>query len=376
LSTLQKAHIKSLDGLRGAAILMVFLFHYWPRASRNPISALSLFGWSGVDLFLVLSGFLITGILYDARKSSNYFKSFYMRRALRLFPVYFLAIAVVIIGTHFLRGFRSWLDIPFFLYGANVVVVLPSATTHFPPYFECRHFWSLALEEQFYSIWPFIVFLVPSRKRLIQLCLGGIGIALVLRTALAALGADAEILHVELPTRMDSLLTGALLALALRGPDQVKWLEAGRLRWTFGVSVVLLAIAIVAGHSWHFSSRPMETAGFTVLAAMFGCILALALISGTLTNRIFSNRVLRFYGRYSYGLYVWHYLLYPLTSRFVPTFLRIFRFPILGEAAFTLAMLAMFTGAAVLSYSFFESYFLAMKSKFEVKHRPESIMIS
>src|ERR1700690_1004784 len=92
-----KKHIDSLDGIRGVAILLVFLFHYMPRNPRNPLSWLASLGWSGVDLFLVLSGFLITGILYDTRESKNFFKVFYVRRALRLFPLYFFAVGIVLL---------------------------------------------------------------------------------------------------------------------------------------------------------------------------------------------------------------------------------------------------------------------------------------
>ena len=84
MSFSSKQHIKSLDGWRGIAILLVFLFHYLPRSSRDPFSWLAACGWSGVDLFFVLSGFLITGILYDTRRSAGFFKAFYVRRALRL----------------------------------------------------------------------------------------------------------------------------------------------------------------------------------------------------------------------------------------------------------------------------------------------------
>src|ERR1700689_3642421 len=111
-------HIESLDGLRGIAILLVFFFHYLPRNLYNPLSWLASLGWSGVDLFFVLSGFLITGILYDTRGSSNFFKVFYARRALRLFPLYFLAVGLVLFASVILRAPMNWKAIPFYIYGA------------------------------------------------------------------------------------------------------------------------------------------------------------------------------------------------------------------------------------------------------------------
>ena len=89
-------HIDSLDGLRGLAILLVFFYHYLPRNLHNPLSWLASVGWTGVDLFFVLSGFLITGILYDTREAGNFFRAFYAQRALRLFPVYFVAVGIVL----------------------------------------------------------------------------------------------------------------------------------------------------------------------------------------------------------------------------------------------------------------------------------------
>jgi peptidoglycan/LPS O-acetylase OafA/YrhL len=225
--------IPSLDGLRGIAILLVFLFHYFPRDHRDPLSALASLGWSGVDLFFVLSGFLITGILTDTRDAPNRFKAFYLRRILRLFPVYFVAVSIVVVGTHFLRGYRNWMDIPFFFYGSNIVELLPHSVSIFPPYFNCQHFWSLALEEQFYSIWPFVVFFVPSRRTLIRVCVCGILGALTLRVIATALGLPLFVSYIELPARMDSLLIGALLAILVREPDPARWLNKKRLNWVF-----------------------------------------------------------------------------------------------------------------------------------------------
>ena len=144
-------HIDSLDGLRGIAILLVFFFHYLERNPHNPLSWIASVGWSGVDLFFVLSGFLITGILYDTRKATNFFKVFYARRALRLFPLYFFAVSIVLVVAVLLHTPMSWKAIPFYIYGANLMLVVPGGVPDFTPYFNCIHFWSLAVEEQFYS---------------------------------------------------------------------------------------------------------------------------------------------------------------------------------------------------------------------------------
>jgi hypothetical protein len=137
-------HIESLDGLRGVAILLVFFFHYLPRNPHNPLSWIASLGWTGVDLFFVLSGFLITGILYDTRQSSNFFQVFYARRALRLFPLYFLAVGLVLFVAGLLHIPTGWKAILFYTYGANILLGLGNWAPNFTPYFNCVHFWSLA----------------------------------------------------------------------------------------------------------------------------------------------------------------------------------------------------------------------------------------
>lgn len=358
-----KKHIDSLDGWRGIAILLVFLFHYLPHNLHSPFLIVASLGWSGVDLFFVLSGFLITGILLDTRGSSNYFKAFYARRALRLFPVYFLAIAIVIVGTGFLRGSRNWADIPFFIYGANIVLVTSNVTGSFPP-FHCGHFWSLALEEQFYSLWPIVVFFVRKPSTLIRICLIGMGTAFILRIAIAAAGASPQIAYYELPTRMDSLLAGALLALLTRTPGCEKWLRPSRLRWIFLASSLLIIAALSRTHTLYWTSVPMSTVGYSLLAVMFAAILGAALVPGTIANVIGRVAALRFFGRYSYGLYIWHALAIPECTSWIIYFRRYIHPALLAESVYTIAMLALFTGVAVLSYHVYEAHFLQLKPRY------------
>jgi peptidoglycan/LPS O-acetylase OafA/YrhL len=359
-----RGHIRSLDGLRGIAILLVFLYHYFPRDLRDPLSPVASLGWSGVDLFLVLSGFLITGILIDTRDSPNRFKSFYTRRALRLLPVYFLAVAVVLAGTHFLRGYRTWSDIPFFLYASNITQGLPNTYSIFPPYFNCRHFWTLALEEQFYSIWPFIVFFVPSRKTLSRICVAGILLAVSLRVFIVASNGSRWMANLELPTRMDSLLIGALLAILVRSPEPEKWLNPVRLRWFLVAACGVLAILLASARSLFWETTPMCTVGYTVLALIYAGVLAYALIPGTFLERVGSLRVLRFFGRISYGFYVWHNLPNPLVATWLDPFRRWIHPRFAADLLYTICMLGLFTAISVVSYSQFEVRFLRLKSKF------------
>ena len=357
-------HIKSLDGWRGIAILLVVIFHYLPQDRYNPLSIVASCGWSGVDLFFVLSGFLITGILYDTRRSDNFFRAFYARRALRLFPVYCLTISIVILGTGFLMGARTWLDFPFFIYGSNVVMALGGTIGHFPPNFNCTHFWSLACEEQFYSIWPLVIFLFPRQSTLVKICMGGIALGLVLRVATVVTTGSLWAAYMELPMRMDSFLMGGLLTLGLRGPRAQLWSNAKLVRGVLLASFVGSVLVCVAARSFFFLSIPMSTIGYTLIGSAYTCVLALALIPGTLTGRIGNNSVLRMFGRYSYGLYLFHYLFEPVCGRLLGTFLNFIHPTALAGMVYVFVLLAVFTGMAALSYELFEKRFLLLKSRF------------
>ena len=368
--------IESLDGLRGIAILLVFVCHYVPSDRTDALSAVTRLGWIGVDLFFVLSGFLITGVLVDTRDCANRFKSFYVRRALRLFPVYCLAVAVVIIGTHFLRGFRGWINFPLFFYGSNLVALVPENDLTFPPYFDCKHFWSLALEEQFYTIWPFVVFFVPGRRAILRVCVVGVVAALVFRLAASYFGWSPWVSYLELPMRMDGLLLGSLIALVVRDPNPHTWLRRGRLNWIFLVSFgVFVVSAAITRNLWVSGPVNPDAMGvaesvatnceFSAIAIMFASTVALALIPGTAWNRVGSLGFLRFFGRYSYGLYVWHYLFFLVTGQWFYGFRQLIHARFLADLIYFMSMLTLFAGVAVLSYWLVEVHFLRLKSKFK-----------
>jgi peptidoglycan/LPS O-acetylase OafA/YrhL len=356
-------HINSLDGLRGIAILLVFFFHYLPRNLDNPLSWFASLGWTGVDLFFVLSGFLITGILYDTRGSENFFRVFYARRALRLFPVYFLAVGIVLFVAVLLHTPMRWTAIPFYVYGANIMLGFKGLVPSFTPYFQCVHFWSLSLEEQFYSLWPLAVFFVRKRTTLLLICAGGILGALLLRILLTHLQASTWVLYTELPTRMDSLLAGGMLALVLRGPRPGAWRSQRRLYSLMGVFGLTLIFLFARAKSLFLTSTEMTSWGYSAVAGMYFCILALALVPGTLANRIGSTSILRFFGRYSYGLYVWHDLPSPICVTWLGWFSRNIHPRILGQMAYGMTMLGLFTAIAVVSYHVLELPFLRLKSR-------------
>jgi peptidoglycan/LPS O-acetylase OafA/YrhL len=240
----QSGHVPALDGIRGLAILMVMLYHLTlpPAAALDRVWAgIASFGWAGVDLFFVLSGFLITGILFDAKGGKHYFRNFYARRTLRIFPLYYAVMMVLLVivprlpFAHAARyaaasGDQIW----YWTYLSNFAL----GWRHEWNLGSLDLAWSLAIEEQFYLLWPAVVFLL-GRRALIGICGAVIVAALAARTALTLWGAHPIPIHVLTPCRMDSLALGALVALAARGPRGVAVLVPAA-RWCASVSLGLL----------------------------------------------------------------------------------------------------------------------------------------
>jgi peptidoglycan/LPS O-acetylase OafA/YrhL len=230
-------HVPALDGLRGLAILLVLMNNLYPgypdRYADRIVYLFSNTGWSGVDLFFVLSGFLITGILYDSRGTRHYFKTFYARRFLRIFPLAYLYLALIFLVVarvapltpHEARDLASsewW----YWAYLANWKIAFHGIGSQLEP----TMFWSLAVEEQFYLLWPLVVALL-DRRRLVALCIGMIVAALALRIGWHIIdpGKQArEALYVLTPARMDGLAMGALLAIGLRNESAAARIQ----RWS------------------------------------------------------------------------------------------------------------------------------------------------
>jgi peptidoglycan/LPS O-acetylase OafA/YrhL len=272
-------HFPALDGVRGVAILMVIAHH----------AALFDSGWIGVDLFFVLSGYLITGILVGARADPHYFRNFWMRRALRILPACAAFLAVLLVISPWLLGERLpahqiWL----WLFAANLTIARHGFSA-VPPY--TAHLWSLAVEEQFYLIWPFVV-LACSVRTLRRVCVAGIVLALAFRVLLHLHNTGLAI-YVLMPTRMDALLVGGWLAIT-----PVSRRTAGLV----GGAAGMLTVVILAGHEAH--SRLVETIGYTAIAVTGGALVSLA-TQDERVIRVLSWRPFRTAGKYSYAAYLW-----------------------------------------------------------------------
>ncbi|MGD0348599.1 MAG: acyltransferase [Terracidiphilus sp.] len=359
-------HLESLDGIRGIAILMVFFFHYYPRNTHNPVALLSGLGWLGVDLFFTLSGFLITGILYDTASQAHFFRNFYVRRALRLLPVYFIVVAVIF-GVGWLYGERpNWWALPYFLYGSNIVQNL-NISIGVGRHLQIGHLWSLALEEQFYFFWPPVVYLLRSRRKVFWGCVVGSAFAIVLRFLLlipAVARFFPFVPYNALPTRLDSLLLGGLLAVIVRGEKGAAWINPLYLRLGIAAGMACIALCVAKAHTSYWDSRPMALFGYLAAAVAFFCVIALSLLPATWTHRLGSYAPLRSLGRYSYGLYLWHQLPEKWFSAITAKGEAMIPIPFVGGTLAFLFLLAISVAFAVLSYHAIELPCLRLKRWF------------
>jgi peptidoglycan/LPS O-acetylase OafA/YrhL len=374
-ATPSRVHLPVLDGLRGLAVLAVIFFHInlIGEATYGFDGALGVLArscWCGVDLFFVLSGFLITGILLDARGAPHYFRNFYARRGLRILPLYYGLLAVVFLVGPLFKSLATprfealaHNQLPLWLYYCNLSVAWTGDRNFNAEWIEFNHFWSLAIEEQFYLIWPAVV-LLCGRRGLAVVCLTLIGTALLLRGAYVWAGDYYYwTVYTLTPCRWDGLALGGLLALAYRTPG---W--RARLAWPARISAIA-CLLVLAGFAvtWDgLGVEPplMQVVGYSLLALFFGALLVLAVnapASG-IAGRAWSHPVLRFFGKYSYGLYVVHpnvmeYLMGVLPGTGLARWL--------GAGVFAVASLGLSVALAWLSWHLYEKHFLKLKALFE-----------
>jgi peptidoglycan/LPS O-acetylase OafA/YrhL len=370
---LYRRNLIALDGIRGLAILAVMGHHsFWlilsTAAPQLFVKWILSLGWAGVDLFFVLSGFLITGILLDTRPAVNYFQSFYARRALRIFPLYaaFLCIALTVFPVIVAR---DWLPAPgdrwlYLCYLTNWLALWKGPWRHSV----VAHLWSLAVEEQFYLCWPLVVWVLRPQTLL----------PAVLAAEAAAIGGRiwwvlghgaSQAVSLATVTRMDGLLLGAACAILIRHVRLFTHFT-GWAPWIAAAGLYLYAaLALRFPGSEAFN----QIAGIPLLAACFALFLLYAAATDgrpVLAQRLLGWPPLTKVGKYAYGIYVYHVpILYfedRLISRFAPASLRAQTW--FGCAAIALLFLASFQTAKV-SYTRFERYFLNWKDRFEVKHR-------
>ena len=368
--------IPALDGLRGVAIVLVMLHHftsYWPTTGIDGmIASVLTLSWTGVDLFFVLSGFLITGILLDTRGSERYFSSFYARRTLRIFPLYYLTLFLALVVLPQFSALHTVLATP-----------IEGTPPQWPYWVYLTNFsiadrgfmhgwvdvaWSLAIEEQFYLVWPLVIWLCPPRVVAV-LC----AVILLAEPAarMFARASEVQPLAQALPIyvltwfRLDGLAVGALLALAQRRgllPLLDRWVPLVLIAGVAGI----IACTIMGGHTWWWNRR-MQQYGYSLIAVIGGAMLVSAINrpADSLWPRMLSAGWLRAFGTYSYCLYLIHLPVMRAVREYVfnpddyealaPWISQVLFYPVAAAPAFALAW---------LSWRFFEAPILTLKAKF------------
>lgn len=306
--------IPELDGLRGCAILLVTVWHSLMLIdpSKGMINDLiwrfSVFGRTGVDLFFVLSGFLIVGILHDHKESDRYFSTFYARRALRILPPYLILIGIFYVltrlrGTPYYFGSQvptwallSFVQNWFFVstQGSEPAVITGT--------------WSLAIEEQFYLVIPALVWCVPRRYLLSILLAIGLTSAAARAIYFWANPSNFYAPYVMTPLRLDGLAFGAAIAVAYRNDAVRTWIFAHIriIRWA-----CLSLLSVVPFFAWSLRStiahQLLYYTGHFYLAVLYALILILATCPGEgRTKSILRSPILGFFGLISYSLYLFH----------------------------------------------------------------------
>lgn len=367
--------IPELDGLRGLAIAMVLVHHMGVFQDTGRYSTLLSHvggpGWVGVDLFFVLSGFLITGILLRTKSQAHYLRNFYARRALRIFPLYFCYLAVwqLALGIHWVAPPLDQAisrDIPWvWLYATNLKILFSG---DFLNVF-LNHFWSLSVEEHFYFIWPTVVLFFDSSK-LRKLCLWGILGVVALRCALVLGSLPGSAVYTLTPCRMDGFFIGGLAALLFQKAPVSQRLRRPAIALLMGCGAAVLASCIVNG-SFTWSTGFMKTVGYTLTSLAFFALLTLTLLErgrGWLSH-VFGSKPLRFLGKYSYALYVLHQPIYVFFESALPTtrLIEATGSTNLGFLIHSSISIALSIGAALISWNLLEMPFLRLKSLFEYR---------
>jgi len=328
-NTRLSGRIPEMDGLRGIAILMVATFHFVTATGAphhplwNMVTSVCCLFWSGVDLFFVLSGFLIAGILMDVKHSESYFRTFYLRRIHRIFPLYFGWWLLLLIGIMFnvdgrfgIRLFSS--EAPIWAYPLFIQNNIPLILSKELPLWMAMS-WSLALEEQFYLLLPALVRHL-NRTALAVLCGATVLASPIYRFLLISHNPSLNAGWPFATTcRLDGLAFGVMIAVAAR--NECCWQWARQHMPLLRICGVILGLCVVIMTC--LSSEPVEMAAwrFTILEAFYAFLLILALINPeSWLGWLLRRRILIYFGTVSYAIYLFHQGIRGILNAVIPTF--------------------------------------------------------
>lgn len=354
-----RQYFPALDGLRGLAILVIVIYHNF-----GFIEKYFFFGWLAVDLFFVLSGFLITDILLKELGSKNYLRNFYVRRLLRIFPLYYLSLVIFLIvlpqlNTPLRLDYYTDNQVWIWTYLQNWLYVFKNPTDTS----SLNHLWSVAVEEQFYLFWPLVILLVKKPKHLL-ICIA------FLLAAVFGLRLWAWMNHVSgfayynlyTFTRIDGICIGCTIALMQR-------INPGFLKKNTAFIVLSFAILNFAfffvNRYYEFTFPYLALVGYTTFAMVLGLLVNQAVTRENKWINLFLDiSFLKFFGRISYGFYLFHWPLYLWLSPYLSAWLEGFTSGWVTQFIASLISTAAAILLSILSFNFFEKYFLRLKHKF------------
>lgn len=350
------SHMPQLDGVRAFAVLAVLVSHFGLGPRLKWLTDAFDWGHLGVRLFFVLSGFLITRLLLERRRAidahaqtaGSALSRFYARRFLRIFPIFYLTLVVASVAN--IGNIRNVLP-RHLLYLSNLDSTLYAAVADVRHLRDpaSAHFWSLAVEEQFYLIWPALILFMPQR-RIVSAVFGMITLGVIWRAGWFALGFRSPSAH--LPACFDTLAMGALLAFYKDDFGGIRTALHAHLRSILIVGIILLSAAM-AFHVAHVLYRPTHVILDFAEGIVFVFVVARSAEDRTdVMGRVLSARPLRFLGKISYGIYVYHAFMSPLQLWAFPRL----GLPTLSDTAVRAVILsAMTIATASVSWYLFES---------------------
>lgn len=357
----KRNYYEAFDGLRGLAVLMVMLYH------SNGHNIFFRWGWLGVDLFFVLSGFLITEILLGTPRKTNSFKNFYLRRVFRIFPLYyFTTILFLWLSATVPQWREQWL-----FYKSSLLYILFNLhnwlmifnTSHLKKEM-FSHYWSLSVEEQFYFLWPFAVYFLRSLRKLEILLVSLLLVTILFRAGLFSYYRDSPKLFLaQFCTRIDGLLIGSLTAVyKFYYAEQVhKIIKRLAVVSALIYSMFVLVIKISGSSFPHF-----PVFGYTVVSLVFAHLM-LSLINGksSFLFRLTTNAVLKKIGKVSFGLYIYHWIFLVLLCPYIAQSLLLTKYNLEHVNMLSSVLCAILSFVtAMASYHFFEKPILKWKENY------------
>lgn len=368
-NTLNKhAYFQNIDALRGVAIILVLIVHSTLNSGiyAKYFNMFASFGSFGVDLFFVISGFLITTILLNSKESPNYFKNFYARRMLRIFPLYYgfivlylfiLPLVIQDSSLEYIQHLREH-QLYYWFYIPNILFSLHPEKIHF------FHLWSLAVEEQYYIIWPVIVFFF-NPKSLIKLLLIVIPLSFFLRCFFVFKGYNQFFIWSFTPIRLEAIAIGSLVAIIYVHKASFVHKVLVHINNLIIIFSTIIILALLYNKGLYWNTPSVQTLGILFIDIFFG-LLVLKIISMPDFKESFFKSLFQTFGKYCYAIYMLHEVfLHRIADKVKLLDIGFGTYDSYIKIVIILIITSVFScGVAFVSWNVYEKHFLKLKQYF------------